>query len=137
MIALQAMPEKFLLQTKQEVKVFWLNTVGGVMRAFGKVSGTSLENQLHFEQQVMELKQKKMEHLFFDFLSKLHFGKNEQKNVSLYKPAPSSASSFYSNLMSVIFMGLIVCLAGILIKSTKPILYFMIPSIVAFIKSCP
>ena len=51
-------------QNRKEEQFFWINPVGGMMRAFSTVSGSTLHNHQQFETGVLHLRSKKVEYLF-------------------------------------------------------------------------
>jgi len=110
--------ENVTAQTAKEEQLFWINPIGGVMRAFTSVSGSSLQQQQDFERHLMQFKEERASYLIANHASKKHFGKSEFADLPLYKPATPQKQSISKYLLPIILLtGLLA--AGILFKNKK------------------
>jgi len=105
-----AIAENVNAQTTQEEQMFWVNPIGGVMRAFTSTSGSSLQQQQDFEKHLMHFKQIRADYLIANHSSKKHFGKSEFEGLPLYKPAPAPKQSVWKYLLPI---GLLIVLLGL------------------------
>jgi ABC-2 type transport system permease protein len=104
--------EQLKQQIRQEEKWFWINPVGGVLSAFGKVSGSSLDAQIDFEKSVMQLKSEKIDYLFSQYLGNLHFGKAAFEGLPLYHAGQKKPASFLLHLLPLMIIAVCCLLAG-------------------------
>jgi len=74
-------------QSDKEESLFWINPIGGTMRALSSISGSTLKQQQDFENHLMEFKQQRAAYLIANHASKKHFGKAEFAGMKTYQPA--------------------------------------------------
>ena len=103
-------------QTTKEEQLFWINPIGGVMRAFTSISGSSLLQQQDFENHLMEFKQQKADYLIVNHASKKHFGKEEFARLPLYKPAPNNQQTVWKYLLPICLLMILLGLGIFLSK---------------------
>jgi len=84
--------------------------VGGIMRAFTTISGSSLQQQQDFERHLMEFKKQRADYLIANHASKKHFGKEEFKNMPRYKPVVTHQQPIWKYLLP---LGLLIILFGV------------------------
>ncbi len=102
--------ENVKAQTTKEDGLFWINPVGGVMRAFTTVSGSTLQQQQDFEKHVMRFKEERANYLIANHASKKHFGKAEFAGLPLYKPTPDNRQPIWKYLLPI---SLLIVLFGV------------------------
>lgn len=110
--------ENVTAQTAKEEQLFWINPIGGVMRAFTSVSGSSLQQQQDFERHLMRFKEERASYLIANHASKKHFGKSEFAALPLYKPATPQKQTISKYLLPIILLTVLLA-AGILFKNKK------------------
>jgi len=103
-------------QTTKEEQLFWINPIGGVMRAFTSISGSSLQQQQDFENHLMEFKKKRADYLIANHASKKHFGKEEFARLPLYKPAPNNQQTVWKYLLPICLLMILLGLGIFLSK---------------------
>jgi len=96
-------------QATKEVELFWINPIGGVMRAFTTISGSSLQQQQDFENHLMDFKQQRADYLIANHASKKHFGKEEFLGMPLYQPTTISKIPIWKYLLPI---SLLILLLG-------------------------
>ena len=114
--------ENVKAQTTKEELLFWINPVGGVMRAFTSISSSSLQQQQDFERHLMEFKQQRADYLIANHASKKHFGKEEFTGLPLYKPAFHNKPTIWKYLLPISLLILLLG-AGILFTDKKSTLF--------------
>lgn len=105
-------------QVFAEGKSFWLNPVGGVMHSFAAISQTTLSQQQHFEQAILDYRERKLKHLWQNNLMQPHFTKKDFEEMPKFSATTNNQSITKYLLPVLLFAGL--ALIGILfIKQTS------------------
>lgn len=115
------MAQKTNAQKRNEEQFFWINPVGGLMRAFSTISSSTLESHQQFETSVLDLRMQKVRYLFGEFFTKPHFAKAELDGVPMYKPSPAPHLGFINYLWPVILIT-ILSMIGYIAGGKKNIL---------------
>jgi len=97
-------------QTTKEEQLFWINPVGGVVRAFATISGSALQQQQDFENHLMDFKLQRADYLISNHASKKHFGKEEFTELPLYKSADGTKIPIWKYLLPTF---LLITLLGV------------------------
>jgi len=105
-------------QTTKEEQLFWINPVGGVVRAFTTISGSALQQQQDFENHLMDFKLQRADYLISNHASKKHFGKEEFTGLPLYKSGDSTKIPIWKYLLPT-FLLIILLGAGSFFKQQK------------------
>lgn len=82
-------------QLKAEEISFWLNPVGGVIRALTSISNSTLRNQQEFEEATLIYREKKVKYLFDKLITQPHFTKNDFAEMPKF-----TEGTGYSNILN-------------------------------------
>ena len=107
------------IQTAKEEQLFWINPVGGVMRALTTISGSSLKQQQNFENHLMNFKQQRADYLIANHASKKHFGKEEFENMPRYKPAVTNQQPIWQYLLPMSLLIVLFFMGSVFSKANK------------------
>jgi hypothetical protein len=105
-------------QADAEEKCFWINPVGGAMRAFVANSQTTLKHQQEFERAVMEYRLRKLQYIFKNYLLEEHFTKMNFENMPSisYETKSKSALQF---LLPILLLSVLVLVSILSIDYIK------------------
>lgn len=118
---LKTIAENRNIQATKEEQLFWINPVGGIMRAFTTISGSSLQQQQDFENHLMEFKQQRADYLITNHTNKKHFDKKDFANMPRYKPALDSGRPIWKYLLPIMLLILLSVLDSLFSRENEVI----------------
>jgi ABC-2 type transport system permease protein len=86
-----------------ESRLFWINPVGAAMRGYAEAAGTSLRQQMLFEEQVMQHRGKKLIHLFVGFMEGGRLDEDDFKSMPRYEAGAFPADGLWSIFLPLLF----------------------------------
>ena len=116
---LNTITESRNIQAAKEEQLFWINPIGGIMRAFTTISGSTLQQQQNFENYLMDFKQQRADYLITNHTIKKHFDNVAFANMPRYKALLAKQSPVWYFLLPAIILFTTLSIGHILIKPNK------------------
>jgi ABC-2 type transport system permease protein len=88
---------------RMESSLFWINPVGAAMRGYAEAAGTSLRQQMLFEEHLMQHRGKKLLHLFVGFMEGEHLDNRDFKAMPRYEAIAYPAEGLWSIFLPLLF----------------------------------
>lgn len=99
-------------QNKAEENAFWINPVGGVLRAMAALGGATLSQQHAFEQAVLDYRTKKMQYLFDNQLLEQNFTSDDLAALPKFEQSVRGMDGWGRRLAPLVVLMLFLTIAG-------------------------